>query len=135
MIKIKLKNNTYLFIESDQDSHSHSLTKFKTHTVINYKRTLTGDSNWSENIGGVNVKLLNYEIISTTKDITEEIAENIVEEIIQDEYQGYKHYHNKLYQTEDDWTSYYVEAKESLQSLIQSIGLDIHKNYLILQKL
>ncbi len=61
--------------------------------------------------------------------------ENIVEEIIQDEYQGYKHYHNKLYQTEDDWTSYYVEAKESLQSLIQSLGLDVNKNYLILQKL
>ena len=134
MIKIKLKNNTYLFIEFDQDSHSHSLTKFKTHTVINYKRTLTGDSNWSENIGGVNVKLLNYEIISTTKDITEEIAENIVDKYEQkptdfedDNYFMYKCYiqniDNELH-----------TAKESLQSLIQHNGLDNNKNYLILLK-
>ena len=146
MIKIKLKNNTYLFIEFDQDSHSHSLTKFKTHTVINYKRTLTGDSNWSENIGGVNVKLLNYEIISTTKDITEEQAESIVEK--------YTNYETETEQLLDGMYEDYLEkgnywvqdssgtklwafktAKESLQSLIQSLGLDVNKNYLILQKL
>ncbi len=132
--EIKIQDKTYLFVECDADSHSHSLTKFKTHAIIDYKRTLTGDSEWSENIGGINVKLLDFEIISTTKDVTEEMAENIVDKYEQkptdfedDNYFMYKCYiqniDNELH-----------TAKESLQSLIQHNSLDNNKNYLILLK-
>lgn len=131
MKEIKLQDKTYLFIEVPNNSHDfHILSPNKENWNGNY---LIGKPDIYELIDKVYKN--NWEIISTTKDITEEQAGNMVGEVIEEHYQGYKHYHNKLYQTEDDWTSYYVEAKESLQSLIQSIGLDIHKNYLILQKL
>jgi hypothetical protein len=70
-----------------------------------------------------------FEIISTTKDITEEQAESIVdkENSLGEEY--YKDYNF----TQKSGT--YFTAKESLQSLIQANGLDVNKNYLILKKL
>lgn len=134
MKEIIVNNNTYLFIECDQDSHNHSLTKFKTHAVINYKRNLTGNNEWSDNIGGINVKLLDYTIISTTKDITEEQVKNICYHFwvngIGYMYENYK-YHIDPPQRKNALKT----AKESLQSLIQANGLDINKNYLILKKL
>jgi hypothetical protein len=102
----------------------------KTHAVIKYKRESTGDSDWSDNIGGLNVTLLDYEVISTTKDITEEQAESIIEKVLgfgtKTQYKDYKL---------DANFSIYFTAKESLQSLIQANGLEINKNYLILKKL
>jgi hypothetical protein len=130
MKEINLQDKTYLFVEQDLDSHSHSLRKMKTHVVIKYKRESTGDSDWSDNIGGLNVTLLDYEVISTTKDITEEQAESIIEKVLgfgtKTQYKDYKL---------DANFSIYFTAKESLQSLIQANGLDINKNYLILKKL
>jgi hypothetical protein len=134
MTKIKLQNNIYLFIECDNDSHSHSLTKFKKHAIISYKRNLTGNTNWSENIGGLNFELLNYEIISTTKNITEEQTGNIVEkyegkptDFEEDNFFMYKDYIENI-------DNEFYTAKESLQSLIQASGLNVNKNYLILKK-
>lgn len=79
-----------------------------------------------------------FKIISTTKDITEEQAKNIVEFkciknqplIVGREY-WYKNYKN----VRRGWDFTFFTAKESLQSLIQNLELDINKNYLILQKL
>lgn len=131
MKEIIVNNNTYLFIECDQDSHNHSLTKFKTHAVINYKRNLTGNNEWSDNIGGINVKLLDYTIISTTKDITEEQAESIIDSY-GNPIKRYIDYMNNVSKLK---SCDYSTAKGSLQSLIQANGLDINKNYLILKKL
>ena len=129
MKEINLQDKTYLFVEQDLDSHSHSLRKMKTHAVIKYKRESTGDSDWSDNIGGLNVTLLDYEVISTTKDITEEQAGSIVEFVSAVNEIGYRDYEIITMVNHKD------TAKESLQSLIQANGLDINKNYLILKKL
>jgi len=74
-----------------------------------------------------------FEIISTTKDITEEQAESIVDKILYskglsktEHTTEYKNYHGG---------NSYLWAYESLQSLIQANGLDVNKNYLILKKL
>lgn len=128
MIEVKLQSGEYAFVECDADSHSHSLTKYKSHAVIKYKKTLTGDSDWSENIGDVNVKLLDFEIISTTKDITELEAEKIIEFVSGVNGIGYRDYEIKT------MVNHKQTAKESIKSLIQSLGLDIDKNYLILLK-
>lgn len=65
-------------------------------------------------------------IISTTKDITEEEAKNIVEK---PEYGWYLTY------TKGNKDSYHCQtAKESLESLLKANGIDITKNYLILEK-
>lgn len=137
MKEINLQDKTYLFVEQDLDSHSHSLRKMKTHAVIKYKRESTGDSDWSDNIGGLNVTLLDYEVISTTKDITEEQAGSIVEfDEINGEHPDFVNgvawlnYKRNRYEYNRVFT-----VKESLQSLIQANGLDINKNYLILKKL
>jgi hypothetical protein len=136
MKEINLQDKTYLFVEQDLDSHSHSLRKMKTHAVIKYKRESTGDSNWSDNIGGLNVTLLDYEVISTTKDITEEQAGSIVEKKIipnQPLIVGRETYFKQYGYTRKGWDFIYHTAKESLQSLIQANGLDVNKNYLILK--
>lgn len=69
-----------------------------------------------------------FKIISTTKDLTEEIADSIVVKVMNN--QHYQNYNHKS--IIDRWVK---TAKESLQSLIQSLGLNINNNYLILQKL
>jgi hypothetical protein len=137
MKEINLQDKTYLFVEQDLDSHSHSLRKMKTHAVIKYKRESTGNSDWSDNIGGLNVTLLDYEVISTTKDITEEQAESIVEfDEINGEHPDFVNgvawlnYKRNIYEYNRVFT-----AKESLKSLIQANGLDVNKTYLILKKL
>ena len=133
MKEIKLQNNTYLFVECEEDSHSHTLSKYKTHAVLHYKRTFTDGSEWSNNIGGANVILLDFEIISTTKDITEEQAVSIV---LYTDIESHKLFVGGLFKNYNSkHPSYYCKtAKESLQSLIQANGLDINKNYLILLK-
>lgn len=130
MKEIIVNNTTYLFVKVPDDAYDLGMetdceVSYKISSA-EYKRINTSSLDFIFNVNG---------IIGFTKDITEEQAGGIVEEAIEDEYQGYRHYHNKLYQTEDDWCSHYLEAKESLQSLIQANGLDITKNYLILRKL
>lgn len=132
--EVAIPNNTCLFVEVDQDSHSHSLIKYKTHAVIRYKRLSTGNSEWSENIGGTNVILLDYEIISTTKDITEEQAGNIVGRKFAGRY--YEFLKQGMSRVSSMKHSYpFDTTKESLESLIKANGLDVTKNYLILKKL
>lgn len=136
MIEITLKNNMYLFVKVPDDAYNFSLTKFETHAVINYKRSLTGDAEWSVNIGDLNIELLDYEVISTTKNISEEGARSIVEH--KDRIK--KAWNSDLstvfinYNRESNIDLYKEFALESLQSLIQSVGLDVNKNYLILLK-
>lgn len=79
-----------------------------------------------------------FEIISTTKNITEEQAENIVESVTLEDVRNerrngtgeIKHYFENYLNEQVPK----ITAKESLQSLIQANGLDIKKNYLIMLK-
>lgn len=70
-----------------------------------------------------------YQIISTTKDITEKQAYLIIDS--DPDYGEDDYSYNKNYMT-GDWLL--KSAKESLQTLIQSNGLNVNKNYLILEK-
>lgn len=83
---------------------------------------------------------VHYEIVGSITKLGEFDfdCKNYVEEVIQDEYQGYKHYHNKQFMSEDDWCSHYTEPKESFISLLQSKGIFLEKldnqKILILEK-
>lgn len=79
-----------------------------------------------------------FQIISTTKDITEKQAENIVESKIiysikLTTYRDYMFLHSSS-DYENEFLFDYMTAKESLKSLIQAHLLDVEKNYLILLK-
>jgi len=123
MKEIKLQDNTYLFVEVPDDSERF------------YKKQIPFVSS---GIGYYDSKgyqkyiplttINNWNIISTTKDITEEQAGSIVEYHATNQGQGYYDYilNNK---------NAFGKAKESLQSLIQANGLDVNKNFLILKKL
>lgn len=88
---------------------------------------------------------ISYEIIFTTKNISEEQAESIVfkytdyeterEQLLHEMYENYLEKGNYWVQDSSGiklWA--FKTAKESLQSLIQANGLDVNKNYLILLK-
>lgn len=76
----------------------------------------------------------NWEVITTTTNITEEQAENIVEKKASEGSDifgiGYHYFVDYV----DKNNTLYEEAKESLQSLIQANNLDITKNYVIIKK-
>lgn len=136
MKQITTAKGTYLFVEVPNDAYDFSLTKYKTHCVINYFDKLKDGTKYScsDNIGGLNKTLLDYQIISTTNQITEEQAESIVEKHPNIYYRDYDVAVNDIYI--NGWTANWklVTAKESLQSLIKANGLDETKNYIILKK-
>jgi hypothetical protein len=75
-----------------------------------------------------------YMIISTTKDITEGQAESIVGRKFGGRY--YEFLKPGMMRVSSMQYSYpFDTAKESLESLVNSLGLDINKNYLILKKI
>jgi len=135
MKEIQVKDKTYLFIEVPDDA-----TDFKIEIdFLIYRDSKT--SNWNE--GTPTSIPENCKIISTTKDITEEQRLSIIEE----------HPHSAKYWEFAMMPLYLIYGKKqligkytrfnngtendekSLQSLIQANGLDVNKNYLILQKL
>jgi hypothetical protein len=124
MKEIQVKDKTYFFVEipiedryTDYDidkaiyTNLYDLKRGKSTTILSNKE-------------------IDFQIISTTKDITEEQAESIVERL--DNENSFKDYELEFTK---DCEYILATAKESLQSLIQANGLDVNKNYLILQKL
>lgn len=110
-------NGTFIFIEVPNNTtfkeftfglHSHRLEFYNEDNYVSSR------------------DISRFQIISTTKDITEEQTESIVEWNNVEQY--YFLYPSTSWQGD-------ITAKESLQSLIQVNGLDITKNYLILKKL
>lgn len=73
----------------------------------------------------------NWQLIGTTKELTEEMAKGIV--------QQYGDYFIDHTATEQDWkeqeVNWFKEAVKSLKSLLISKGLDVNKNYVLLKKL
>ena len=121
MKEVNLPSGDYTFIEVLDDAKQFDDA---------YKQLLEfKDEN--NNIGiSYNNRALVMQMISTTNDITEEQCESIVGFINNPENNGdipYKNYNHNFLGVET--------AKESLQSLIQSVGLDIKLNYLILKKI
>lgn len=152
MKEIKLQDNTYLFVfvEIPDDSQRKKLGTFCNDNDLKWQISylgLHGEEtkkpflNFNANGGVVcNVELSNnkddkFEIITTTKDITEEQAESIVYHHV---VSGTKYYSNYLPYPSQDFRDVidnsFKTAKESLQSLIQANRLDITKNYIILRK-
>jgi hypothetical protein len=131
MKEINLPSGNYLFVEVPDDAYDfsnnlHSAqidflqdTPYKDSSIVIKDAVILRDY--------YNDK---FEVISTTKDITEEQAYEIIDSC--DDWGEDDWSYNKNYIT-GDWLL--KTAKESLQSLIQANGLDIDKNYLILKKL
>lgn len=135
MKEITTAKGTYLFVEVPNNAYDFSLTKYKTHCVINYFDKLKDGTKYScsDNIGGLNKTLLDYQIISTTNQITEEQAESMVDRTFDNKY--YQYLANGMMRVASMKHAYpYETAKESLQSLIKANGLDETKNYIILKK-
>ena len=140
MKEIQVKNKTYLFVEITNDAHDLGMeTECEVSYRISsgeYKRINTSSLNFSFNVNG---------ILGFIKDITEKQAESIVEKFEQKigwRLDGDKSklnsivlFQNYNYEKPVPVTFLLSTAKESLQSLIQANGLDVNKNYLILQKL
>lgn len=130
MKEINLPSGNYLFVEVPDDAYDfsnnlHSAqidflqdTPYKDSSIVIKDAVILRDY--------YNDK---FEVISTTKDITEEQAGSIVDKVLgfgtRPQYKDYKL---------DASFSIYFTAKESLQSLIQANGLSLEKNYLILKK-
>ncbi len=122
MKEVKLQSGEYIFIEIPNDA---------------YEFNIVGNNIWflrhdvSENDGYGQIRTIEHllaEIISTTKDITEEMVCSTLEYQIDNANNNeiyFKNYSNNVFE---------MKCAESLQSLIQSLGLDINKNYLILLK-
>jgi len=118
MKEITVNNITYLFVEAPEDAIKYKIsgTNYLCFKIKN---------RWIPEVPRLQDK---FQIISTTKDITEEQAESIVEWFYDfDGIKGWYDYPDKKLV----WNT----AKESLQSLIQANELDITKNYIILRKL
>jgi len=132
MKEIKLNNEEYaLFKVNKEDYNFHIKDGEFQHlcwTDLNSKTCQTYDESYFYN---------KYKIIGVLSDILkdEDICKELVEEIVEDEYQGYKHYHNKGIMNENDWCSHYIEATDSFLSYLQSIDLDLTKQFLLIQKL
>lgn len=138
--EIKIKDNTYLFVEVPDDAIAWSIKYHMDGT----KRSLRVSS-LNDNYELCVLEKECFEIISTIKNITKEQTESIVEK-----YTNYETEHEQLldgmYEDYLKKGNYWVQdnsgiklwafktAKESLQSLIQANKLDINKNYLILKK-
>ena len=139
MKEINLPSGNYIFVKVPDDAtdlgmETNNEVSYRLKTG-EYKRINTGA--FTFNVNGV---------ISTTNDITEEQCESIVEK--------YTNYETEREQLLDGMYEDYLQkgnywvhdssgiklwafktAKESLQSLIQSVGLDLKLNYLIIKKL
>ena len=127
MKEIKLPSGTYLFVEAPDDAYDFNNKRHSSqieYTInIHYKNTCL---KCIDAIILIDYYNDNFQIISTTIDITEEQAKSLVEK---PEYGWYLTY------TRGNMDSYHCKtAKESLISLIENLELDVNKNYLILQK-
>jgi hypothetical protein len=131
MKEIKIKDKTYLFVEVLDDTHDFYYDSWFTKYINHSKGSIKLD--------------IDTKLIATTKDITEEQAGSIVfkytdyetehEQLLHEMYEDYLEKGNYWVQDSSGiklWA--FKTTKESLQSLIQSLGLDITKNYLILLK-
>lgn len=129
--EIIVNNKTYLFVEISNDAHSfrEKLMMDGAGLYVSFEPRIEPYSALqSVKISKDNKE--NYQIISTTKDITEEKCKNIIE------YKGHTPwFKNYVKGLAGIYWFEFLTAKKSLQSLIQSNGLDISKNYLILLKL
>jgi hypothetical protein len=125
MKEINLPSSNYLFVEVPDGSKEFFISggNYPAHpkVYLNWKR-----NNYINNALIAEGFDLKFEIISTTKDITEEQAGSIVDKLyLGDKFMKFENYGFGLPK--------FNTAKESLQSLIQANGLDVNKNYLILK--
>ena len=135
MKTIKTQKGEFLFVEVPDYAYdfveitNQSEIPYKTAIQYYTKCLVTGyPQGESVTIG------LKFEIISTTKDITEEQAGSVVDKYNNSSYRDYSIDKIGAYWMPDIETNdIFLTAKESLQSLIQANGLGVRKNYLILK--
>lgn len=117
MKQITINKGTFMFVEIPENS-----TKYKISST-NYL-CFKIKNRWIPDVPRL---LDNFQIISSTKDISEEQAEDIVEFV--------DRVYGRSYTARVKYDFYHGTAIEALQSLIKANELDINKNYLILKKI
>ena len=130
-VNFETSNGRFLLIKFKDNQSDFRLTKYKTHAVIDYEESLNGTSfKASENIGGLNIELLNCSIIGLVKDLTEEKLEEVVDSASTpfEEQKLYRNYKS------DTFYNSYITAKRSGQSLIESLNIK-EGNWLLIKYL
>ena len=122
MIKnITIPSGNYIFVEVPVDAKDFEINHAHNATWVLYDYISKRGSNsisLSDNV-------IEYEIISTTNDITEEQCKDLIDK---PEYGWYLTY------TKGNSDSYHSQtAKESLKSLIQSLDLNTESNYILIK--
>jgi len=137
MKEINLPSGNYLFVEVPDNAYDFD---FKTIGItMDRSGSLYITYKPKRNLIAIGKESDTFEIISTTKDITEEQAERIVEFKLETLYpEGFEPLTTGGFRNYEIYSSPYYNirnAKKSIQSLIQANGLDVNKNYLIIKKL
>jgi hypothetical protein len=128
MKEIKIQDKTYLFVEVPDGAitfakNYRDSASFEGY-VIQWNLTAFSDNHTKIR------EFKDFEIISTTKDISEKQAESIIGNIFcKCRYGSFMTLSHPCKKE----CKHPKTPKESLQSLIQANGLDINKNYLILK--
>ena len=124
MKKIVLPSGNYLLVETFDDILDYKISG------TNYLCFKSWDG-WFPQVPRLEDK---FQIISTTKDITENQIISIIEKKrIKESWNDTMTNVYINYESKELIGKYVKTAEESLQSLIQANGLDITKNYLILK--
>lgn len=126
---INNKKEEYLFVEVPDDSLTFNKSYRDSASFQGYVIQLNLTA-FSDN--HIKIKQFkDFEIISTTKDITEEQFENIHEFYLKDTENGDELYYDFVL------NGYILDSnfRSSIISLLKSLTLNINKNYLILQKI
>ena len=129
MKEINLPSGNYIFVEVPNDALNFKIIKLGIQG--NYIWYQFGSRNTDFRCDNID------KIISTTNDITEEQCKNLIDDCDiyakcwkKYTYKGAKDIAGQFNSDYSCWT-----PKESLQSLIQSVEMDLKQNYLILKKI
>lgn len=123
-------NNKLIVEYVPNESYDFKLTRFKEHTVLDYKTIIKGTiGSVGINDGEFNVILNNAKILGKLSELSEEVCSRFTEQQWGDKHKDYikvGHQNNPFM---------FKTAKESLISLLESHGVDTSKNLLLIEKL
>lgn len=124
MTPIHLIADIYLFPVQD-DARGFRIVKYGDCKVIEFEHSIQSNRRLKALSGSTELPAGNWQIICTTKEITEEVAKGIVRELpVGQRWMNYN----------GDYPVWWHTAKESLRSLVTSKGFNPESNYLIIKK-
>lgn len=131
MQEITLNNKQYILYPIQENEHSFFKQNYKSHSVLSFK---IGNKGGNGAYNDPNL-YIGYEIIGKISDIlkNEDICKRLVENHPN---LGYRDYHPDAFIILENWTANwrFSKATDSFLSYLQSINLDMTKEYLIILK-